>query len=112
MFGDSFEVTILDPDHSAGEHRFPSIGLSEHRRLLVVSYAESADNRIRIISARNKLRTGSAEVMSQNDVDTMREEYDFSEGVHEASTTKRTAGVQMSSYLSRTWQRYSGTLPP
>lgn len=45
-------TTILDPDHSAGEHRFLSIGLSGHGRLPVVSYAESADNRIRIIGSR------------------------------------------------------------
>ena len=43
---------MLDPDHLAGEHRFLSIGLSEHGRLPVVSYAERTDNRIRIISAR------------------------------------------------------------
>lgn len=52
MFGDPLEVTILDLDHAVGEHRFLSIGLSVQERLLVVSYAERTDNRIRIISAR------------------------------------------------------------
>ena len=37
VFGDSLEVTISDPDHSAGEARFLSLGRSEQGRLLVVS---------------------------------------------------------------------------
>ena len=51
IFGDPFEVTIADPDHSEGEFRFLSIGRSQSSRLLVVAYTER-DNRIRIISAR------------------------------------------------------------
>ncbi|MDD9961405.1 MAG: BrnT family toxin [Gammaproteobacteria bacterium] len=52
VLADPLEVTIPDPDHSVGEHRFLSIGTSAHGRLLVVSYTERMDNRIRIISAR------------------------------------------------------------
>ena len=46
------ELTIYDPDHSEGEHRFLSMGRSSSRRLLVVSYTERRENQIRIISAR------------------------------------------------------------
>jgi uncharacterized DUF497 family protein len=51
IFGDPFEVTIPDPDHSDDEFRFLSMGLSESNRLLVVAYTER-DQRTRIISAR------------------------------------------------------------
>ena len=52
VFGDPFEQTIPDPDHSFGEYRFLSLGASSSHRVLVVSYTERSDNRIRIISAR------------------------------------------------------------
>ena len=52
VFGDPFELTINDPDHSVGEYRFLSIGRSEKGQLLVVSYTEQKENCIRIISAR------------------------------------------------------------
>ena len=61
VFGDPLEVTISDPDHSIAEHRFLSVGLSAGRRVLVVSYVERANDRIRIISARaasHRERTG------------------------------------------------------
>jgi len=51
VFGDSFEVTITDPDHSEGEFRFLSLGMSANGRLLVVAYTER-EGRIRIINAR------------------------------------------------------------
>jgi uncharacterized DUF497 family protein len=52
VFSDPFELTISDPDHSIGEHRFLSIGRSEHNRIIVVSYTERQLNVIRIISTR------------------------------------------------------------
>ncbi|MDN5869869.1 MAG: BrnT family toxin [Nitrococcus sp.] len=52
VFGDPFELTIFDPDHSEGEYRFLSIGQASTGRLLVVAYSESEEGRIRIISAR------------------------------------------------------------
>lgn len=52
VFGDPLEFTIYDPDHSVGEYRFLSMGVSSNNRILVVSYTERADGRIRIISAR------------------------------------------------------------
>lgn len=51
VFGDDLSMTIPDPDHSTGELRFVTIGLSAARRLLVVCHAEEEDV-IRIISAR------------------------------------------------------------
>ena len=56
IFGDPLELTIPDPDHSSGEHRFLSIGKSGAGNLLVISYTEKQENRIRIISARKATR--------------------------------------------------------
>ena len=52
VFGDPLELTIYDPDHSTDEHRFLSIGQTSSGRIVVVSYVEREENRIRIISAR------------------------------------------------------------
>ncbi len=52
VFGDPFELTIEDPEHSSGEYRFLSIGKSVAGNLLVVSYTERELDLVRIISAR------------------------------------------------------------
>ena len=52
VFGDPFELTIADPDHSFEEYRFLSIGRSSFEKLLVVAYTERYENSIRLISAR------------------------------------------------------------
>ncbi|PYV15068.1 MAG: hypothetical protein DMG21_16185 [Acidobacteria bacterium] len=44
-------ITIPDPDHSEGEARFLSLGMSTADRLLVVAYTER-EGKIRIIHAR------------------------------------------------------------
>lgn len=51
VFGDSLSVTIDDPLHSVGEHRFVVLGHSVRRRLLVVVHAYRG-KRVRLISAR------------------------------------------------------------
>jgi hypothetical protein len=51
VFGDDLAAIIADPDHSTDEDRYIVIGLSNHRRLLMVAYTER-DDTIRIISAR------------------------------------------------------------
>lgn len=51
MFRDTLSATGLDPDHSIGEHRFVTFGISVQSRLLVVCHTEE-DDTIRIISAR------------------------------------------------------------
>jgi uncharacterized protein len=51
VFGDPLSITIYDPDHSADEDRYVTIGRSITRRLLVVVHTERGI-RIRLISAR------------------------------------------------------------
>jgi uncharacterized DUF497 family protein len=51
VFFDPLSVTIPDPDHSVGEGRFLTLGVSTVGRVLVVSHTERS-NTLRIISAR------------------------------------------------------------
>lgn len=51
VFGDFLGVTAADPDHSAGERRYITVGRSTRGRLLMVAHTERRE-RIRIISAR------------------------------------------------------------
>jgi uncharacterized protein len=51
VFGDPLATTITDPDHSIGEERFLTTGLSIQRRLIIVWHTEEGDM-IRIIGAR------------------------------------------------------------
>jgi uncharacterized protein len=51
VFSDPLAMTIDDPDHSAGEDRFVTFGLSDFGRLLVVCHTDLGDF-TRIISAR------------------------------------------------------------
>ena len=51
VFGDVAGATVPDPDHSADEHRYITIGLSNRGRLLMVAHVER-QGRLRIISAR------------------------------------------------------------
>ena len=55
VFEDDLSLTGRDPDHSVGEIRLITFGLSSAGHLLVVSDAERG-NRIRIISARPATR--------------------------------------------------------
>jgi uncharacterized DUF497 family protein len=51
VFGDSFAITIDDPDHSAHEQRFLTTGYSNRQRLVIVAHTDR-DDRVRLISAR------------------------------------------------------------
>jgi uncharacterized protein len=51
VFHDPLAATGADPDHSEGEERMVTFGLSSTGRLLVVAHTERGDA-IRIISAR------------------------------------------------------------
>jgi len=51
VFYDPLSATFDDPDHSVGEYRDITIGLSSRDRLLVIAHAERGES-IRIISAR------------------------------------------------------------
>jgi uncharacterized DUF497 family protein len=55
VFLDTLAVTYLDGEHSKGEARFLTFGLSDQHRILVISHVESTA-RIRIISARRVTR--------------------------------------------------------
>ena len=50
MFADWNQITIPDDEHSMGEQRWVTLGMSNRGRLLVVPHTERGD-RIRIISA-------------------------------------------------------------
>jgi len=44
VFGDPLATTFPDPDHSAFEERFLTIGESASGRMLVVAHSESGEN--------------------------------------------------------------------
>ncbi len=50
-FFDPLSMTVPDPDHSAGERRFITMGASSRGRLIVVAHTERGST-LRIISAR------------------------------------------------------------
>jgi Uncharacterized protein conserved in bacteria len=56
VFGDFLGITVPDPDHSAAEHRYITVGSSDRGRILMVAYVERRGN-IRIISARRLTRS-------------------------------------------------------
>ena len=56
VFLDPLAATWPDPDRSASEDRFITLGLSADSRLLFVAHQEIADDQIRIISARRATR--------------------------------------------------------
>ena len=51
VFGDPLAGTIPDPDHSIGESRFVTLGVSSLGRLIVVCYVEENET-YHIINAR------------------------------------------------------------
>jgi uncharacterized DUF497 family protein len=53
---DPLSATGLDPDHSFGEERFVTFGVSSRGRLLIVAHA-NRDDIIRIVNARKATRT-------------------------------------------------------
>jgi uncharacterized DUF497 family protein len=55
-FEGDLAMTSADPDHSDGEHRWVTLGISARRRLLVVSHTEEEEDIIRVISARPATR--------------------------------------------------------
>jgi uncharacterized DUF497 family protein len=55
VFGDPLAITFPDPDHSTGEKRWLTFGISQTDRLLAVVHAERG-RAIRIISARKATR--------------------------------------------------------
>jgi uncharacterized DUF497 family protein len=56
VFGDPFALTFDDPDHSATEQRYITVGMSNAGRVLIVAHADRGEN-IRIVSARKTTRS-------------------------------------------------------
>ena len=55
VFGDPLAITFRDPDHSVGEARFVTFGVSSTGALLVVSHTQRGQ-RTRLIGARRATR--------------------------------------------------------
>jgi hypothetical protein len=55
VFGDDLSATAYDPDHSITEDRYITVGMSDRRRLLIISHTERGA-KIHIISARELTR--------------------------------------------------------
>lgn len=55
VFGDPLSITFHDPDHSAGEERYITIGMSKKGVILVVAHAEKGDA-VRVVTARRATR--------------------------------------------------------
>lgn len=55
VFGDPLAITFNDQDHSIGEHRFLTFGLSRANQLMVVVHTERR-GKTRILSARRATR--------------------------------------------------------
>jgi uncharacterized protein len=55
VFGDPLATTFPDPDHSVGERRYVTIGITEKGRVVVVAHMEKGQL-VRIISARSATR--------------------------------------------------------
>jgi uncharacterized DUF497 family protein len=51
VFGDPLALTYSDPDHSASEQRFITMGMSSAKRVLLVAHTDRGDT-LRIIDAR------------------------------------------------------------
>ena len=64
VFGDPLAITFSDPDHSTGEQRYITFGLSRFNRLLVLSHTDR-DGKVRIISARVMTR-GEKKIYEEN----------------------------------------------
>ena len=56
VFLDEFSITVPDVEHSQTEARFRIVGMSDMKRLLVVSFTERGE-RMRLISVRKARRS-------------------------------------------------------
>ena len=56
VFADFFSITAPDPDHSAEELRYITVGRSSRERLIMVAHADRRGT-IRIVSARKLTRS-------------------------------------------------------
>src|SRR3954453_4533656 len=56
VFADRWAIEAYDPEHSADEDRLMILGMSDHNRMLVVSFVLREHQTIRIISTRRANR--------------------------------------------------------
>lgn len=76
IFADDLSLTGDDPDHSRGEHRFVTFGVSSTGRLLVLSHAERSPA-ISVSSAHGQLHEARGNFMNkpEKNTDELRPEY-------------------------------------
>ena len=65
VFGDLFSLTYSDPDHSASEARFITVGRSGAGRVLLVVHTDRGEN-VRIISARKATQSERKDYEEKN----------------------------------------------
>ena len=100
VFGDPLSLLMPDPDHSQGEERYLVLGMSLHRRLLVVSHLERPPL-TRLISARRRPGRRGGDMSKArpdtppSDEDTMRPEYDFSEAKRGVTARRYAEGANV-----------------
>lgn len=67
VFADENAILFDDPDHSTEEERFILLGMSNHAKILIVCHCyRSADEIIRIISARKATKAEAAQYSEFN----------------------------------------------
>lgn len=79
VFGDPLATTFPDPDHSAFEERFLTVGESAGGRVLVVAHARAARTFELSVCARSRGARGNSmkKTVRRRDHDEVRSEYDF-----------------------------------
>ena len=97
VFGDP--LALLMPDHSGGEARHLLLGMSAYQRLPVVAFVERPP-RTRLLSARRPGESGGdmkrrARRTVAVERDTLRSEYDFSQGVRGATASRYARGANI-----------------
>ncbi|MGH9743179.1 MAG: BrnT family toxin [Candidatus Acidiferrum sp.] len=82
VFGDLLAITYPDPDHSAAEQRFITVGMSSSGRLLIVAHADREDG-VRVITRAGRRRANENAMKKKTEKrerkDELRREYDLSE---------------------------------
>jgi len=101
-FNDRLSILLPDPDHSAGEERYLVMGLSTRDRLLVVALSSGrhepeslAQDSLTDASAMTMKKAKGKPQVRDVDRDTMRPEYDFSQGVRGVTAARYREGTNI-----------------
>ena len=82
VFGEPLATTILDPDHSEGEERFLTTGLSDRQKVLIGTLREEKEFELLARVKRPHMNRGFMSQESKpTEKDEMRDEYDIRGGV-------------------------------